>query len=71
MDVKESGMVVINFESIQEIPRQDPILSSSVYTKIQDIHLGCRYLRNHDFSGGTKNAWSLECLVYINLNTSI
>ena len=22
---------------------------------IQDIHLGCRYLRNHDFSGGTKN----------------
>ena len=21
----------------------------------QDIHLDCRYLRNHDFSGGTKN----------------
>ena len=22
---------------------------------VQDIHLHCRYLRNHDFSGGTKN----------------
>ena len=24
-------------------------------TRYQDIHLGCRYLRNHDFSGGIKN----------------
>ena len=31
-----------------------------VWPLTQDIHFSCRYLRFHDFSGGTKNCLSLQ-----------